>query len=426
MIWRALMILLLFYAPCTWAQQSKASYEFFNMNSECAASLGGWKCLELDLSSETALKNDSTKKYLYSWTMGDGNRKQGDKIEHCYDQFGSYQVKMDLIDPEANIVIRNELSATVDLYPEIHPVVEMRSSNAFASFLEFDCGYNDPEVFEPDNVYWRIDGKYYEGKTVAHAFHVAGTYLIEMGIEKNTELTGTLTACATREITIRESDIWTTQIVTFLEKKRAEYVTGPFSKDDVFCLLVPLDQQKESMIVPINFLMSRAHLAKDREYEVLLFSGNVFTKTKKLKTHGLIGNELYAALKDTVSSFVDEPVMVFAGLIIKGSNASDVLSTEGIKRTASLLTQNPLLRIEIGSYIHSGSRIEKGIHASLQKALAVKDLLTRNGISAQRISIASPENNRVLVNTCSAMPDCALENPALNDKVEFKITGTTL
>src|SRR3989337_108217 len=98
------------------------------------------------------MENDSTKVYLYSWSLGDGNRKQGNKIEHCYDQFGSYQVTMDLIDAETNAVIRNELSSTVDLYPEIQPAIITRSDNLPPSSIEFSCQYNHPEMFEPDRV----------------------------------------------------------------------------------------------------------------------------------------------------------------------------------------------------------------------------------------------------------------------------------
>jgi hypothetical protein len=425
-MWKVSAILLLFFAHGAGAQQSARSYEFFTGISDCPRSLGGWKCIELDLSSEAALENDSTKNYIYSWTMGEGSRKQGDKIEHCYDEFGSYQVKMDLIDPETHTVIRNELSATVELYPEIRPVIAIRTENLLPSFLEFDCDYDHAGIFEPDNIYWRIDGKYYEGKTAAHSFHVAGIYVIEMGIEKNTELTGSLTACATKEITIRESDIWTMQIVTFLDNAREEVKTGPFSKSDVFCLLMPQDGPRESIIVPINLLMTQQHLMANREYEVLLFSGNVFTGRKQLKTHGFTGNELYKVLKDTVSSFVGETLNVFPSLAITKTNSSEVLPDDDVKRIADLLMHNPLFKIQIGSYIHSGSRMDKGVQASLQKATFVKDMLIRNGVAAERISIASPENNKALVNTCSSMPDCNWENKTLNGKVEFKITGTTL
>ena len=426
MIPKTLTILLLLISQHVCAQQNAASMEFFNSLSDCAGSLGGWKCLELDLSSEAAMENDSTKVYVYSWNLGDGNRKQGNKIDHCYDQFGSYQVTMDLIDAETNTVIRNELSSTVHLYPEIQPAIITRTENLPPSFMEFSCKYNYAERFEPDRVYWRIDGVYYEGNTIVHSFHSAGVYLIEMGIEKNTDLIGTVTACATTEITIKESDVWTSQIINFIETAREKIVAGPFAGSDVFCLIKPKSEKIESSIIPINFLMSQVNLKEGQEYEIILFSGNLFTQKKQLNTHGITGNNLYRALKDTVSAFLRQPLTFLKTAAFEKDKTNQLLNESELKQTAELLLQNPYIKIEIGSYIHSGSRIEKGIQTSLQRATFIKDTLVKYGVSAERISIASPEYNKALMSTCSAVPDCNWENKALNGKVEFKITGTNL
>ncbi len=115
MMLRIVLISVLLMSVHAQAQQNSRAYDFFANQSECASSLGGWKCLELDLSSELLEENDSTKQYEYSWSFGDGTRRQGAKIEHCYESFGNYQVAMDLLDLETNTVIRNELPAVVYL-----------------------------------------------------------------------------------------------------------------------------------------------------------------------------------------------------------------------------------------------------------------------------------------------------------------------
>ncbi len=417
-------ILFLFISQGAIAQKSPASLEFFNSVSDCATSLGGWKCLELDLSSESSIENDSTKDYIYSWSLGDGSRKPGDKVEHCYEEFGSYQISMDLIDAETNTVIRNELSSTVDLYPEIQFSIQTRKEGLPPSFLEFSCHYNHSELLEPDHVYWRIDGKYYEGKKVVHPFHASGVYVIEMGIEKNTELTGLITACATTEITMKDSDIWTTPIVRFFELSKESASSGPFLKSDVFCQLISQSDNKLSTIHPINFLMSQVEMKENQVYDVLLFSGNSFTQRKKFNTTGLAGNDLYGALKDTLSSFLLHPLNFFKAVAFHDGEAAPSMQDDGLNETAELLHLNPSFKIEIGSYIHTGSRIEKGMQASIQKASIVKEALIKNGIREERISIASPDNNKSLINTCSAIPDCNWEDSALNNKVEFKITAS--
>jgi hypothetical protein len=59
----------------------------------------------------------------------------------------------------------------------------------------------------------------------------------------------------------------------------------------------------------------------------------------------------------------------------------------------------------------------------VSRARLVKDELIKLGVPPDQLSIASPENNRTLINSCSALPDCDWEDPTLNGMVEFKITG---
>ncbi|MEX2234577.1 MAG: PKD domain-containing protein [Cyclobacteriaceae bacterium] len=420
-------ILFIIMAPVAWGQQNAASIDFFNGLTDCAASLGGWKCLELDLSSEAAVENDSTKVYEYSWNFGDGSRKQGNKIEHCYEEFGSYQVTMDLIDTETNTVIRNELSSTLHLFPEIYPAIITNTENLPPTFMEFSCRYNDADKFEPDRVYWRIDGAYYEGNTISHSFSVAGVYVVEMGVEKNMDFLGTVTACSSTEITIKESDVWSTQMTNFVKKEREKAKAGPFASSDVMCSIkTNSGDQTEVFLIPLNILMSQVVLKAGHEYEVMLFSGNLFTEKKQFNTNGITGSNLYRVLKDTVSSFMKRSLNFLTPARFEKNQTAQRVDELQIRKTADLLMQHPYLQIEIGSYLHSGSRISKGIQLSLERAAAVKDALIKYGIATDRVSIASPSNHHALMNTCSAILDCDWENKELNGKVEFKITGINL
>lgn len=426
MLCKSLTVLLLLLSHHILGQQNAASLEFFNNASDCKKTMGGWKCFELDLSSEAAAENDSTKVYTYSWNLGDGNRKQGNKIDYCYDQFGIYQVTMDLIDVETNTVIRNEMSSTVHLYPEIEPSITTRSENLPPSFLEFTCQYNAADMFEPDRVFWKIEGEYYEGKTIVQSFNRAGKYLIEMGIEKNTDLTGVITACTSLEITIKESDVWTAQVRNFIETTRKQMAAGPFTSSDVFCLIIPKGPLAKPGIIPINQLMSQVDLKEGQEYDIMLFSGNFFTNKKVFKTHGIKGNNLYLSLKDSVSSFLNQPLHFFKMLTFEKDKTELILHEAEILEIAELLLLNPYFKIQIGAYIHTGNRVEMGIKTSRQRSAFIQEALIKHGVNADRISIASPEYNRSLINTCSAISDCNWEDDKLNGKVELKITGIHL
>lgn len=424
----ALAFCLTFIASGAFAQKRGAARAFFDNVAQCGSSLGGWKCLELDLTSEAFVENDSIKDYEYSWSFGDGNRKQGNKVEHCYDAFGSYQVTMDLIDSETNTVMRNELSSTVQLYPEIRPEISTRTENLPPSFVEFRCTYNDADKFKPDRIYWRIDGSYYEGNTIVHAFGVAGVYLVEMGLEKDTDLFGIVTACAQTEITIKESDVWTARLSQFFEKARQETKTGPFAISDLFCLVrsVNGEEMRTVSLIPLNALMLEVHLEGEREYELMLIGGNAFTRKKKLSTVGIAGSDLYKALKDSISSFSRQPLIFFPSIRFEKNQVTRPADLSALKEAADLLLKYDFLNVEIGAYIHTGSRTFKGVETCVQRAQIVRDVLLEYGVDAKRISITSPEHSRSLMNTCSVDPGCDREQKALNGLVELKISGTNL
>lgn len=406
------------------AQHDEGSRAFFNGSTDCAASLGGWKCLALDLSSEADGENDSTKVYVYSWSFGDGTRLHGKSIEHCYEQFGSYQVTMDLVDHETNTVIRNELSATVDLYPEIYPAITVTTENLPPTYMEFRASANNDD-FEPDQVFWQIDGAYYAGPSIVHAFPAAGVYPVRMAVVKDMGFLGTVTACATTEIAVKESDLWTSQLMAFIREARTNQDAGPFSEGEVACLVQLVSGDSSgSVVLPLSSLMSSLPVRTGGEYKVSMFSGNLFSDNKMLNTHGLSRNDLHHALRDTVLSFIHQPLAALPA--IKLDEAHALSSDSGIREVAAILQRNSHFKILIGAYLFSGSRISRGIHTSIERAQAVKEALVGMGVNPAMLAIASPEYHSALINTCSAEADCEWEDPALDGKIEFTIIGTDL
>jgi hypothetical protein len=226
---------------------------------------------------------------------------------------------------------------------------------------------------------------------------------------------------------VKESDIWTTNITKYFETVRSGLRAGPFAVDDVACFIKRTSNgNSSSNILPLKTLISELRLQQDEEYEIILFSGNLFSDRKRLNLSGLRGNDVYQALMDTVSAFVRSPLFSFRQLNLEDKNMNNPQNIAGLKETADLLLRHPHIQIEIGAYMHTGSRISKGIAASLSRAEAIKELLAGYGIRTERIKVASPEYNRALVNTCSAVSDCGWENKALDSKIDIKVTGTAL
>jgi hypothetical protein len=72
------------------------------------------KCVVIDLSHSDGL-NERT--LIYLWSLGDGAKQKGLIVEHCYEKYGTYTVKLDVIDSATGLFIKNELTTSLTLDP---------------------------------------------------------------------------------------------------------------------------------------------------------------------------------------------------------------------------------------------------------------------------------------------------------------------
>jgi PKD domain len=155
-------------APCEAAH-------FFTSNVGCLAEGRGQKCIQLDITHSI---DKEGKEFVYAWNFGDGTIQRGPLSEYCYEKFGSYQVTLDLLDPKTEVVIRNELATTINLLPKVeyHTDTLKDMTANFAYDKSLMAGITVGKVF------WRIEDKFYCGKTARHSFATAGLHILEIGV----------------------------------------------------------------------------------------------------------------------------------------------------------------------------------------------------------------------------------------------------
>lgn len=148
---------------------------FFASNIGCSAEGRGQKCIQLDITHSV---DKEGKEFVYAWNFGDGTIKRGALSEYCYEKFGSYQVTLDLLDPKTEVVIRNELATTVNLLPAI----EYHTDTLKDMTANFSYDKSLMTGIVVSKVFWRIEGKFYCGKTARHSFATAGLHILEIGV----------------------------------------------------------------------------------------------------------------------------------------------------------------------------------------------------------------------------------------------------
>ncbi len=142
-------------------------------------------CINADLTNSISAKSPST---TFTWLMGDGNRRTGKKIQHCYKGYGKYTI---------TLLAKSYVGKTLFTDTTYH---EVDISN-FAIFniqqLENKQFYFDASEsfidnsFQIKNYYWDFgDGNFKCGEMnplVHHQYEKAGDYEIRMIVEGENE-----------------------------------------------------------------------------------------------------------------------------------------------------------------------------------------------------------------------------------------------
>jgi PKD domain len=172
---RLLIIFLSAYCTALQAQEECGARQYFLNHRECGMEGHGARCVELDISHSI---DKEGKSFIYEWNFGDGKVLSGPMTEYCYEQYGTYQITMDLLDPETRMIIRNELSTKISLLPPVEFATDtLQQMTAVFKY--------DPELLPGiavEKVYWKIENEYYCGEQARHSFGQPGFHLIEIGV----------------------------------------------------------------------------------------------------------------------------------------------------------------------------------------------------------------------------------------------------
>ncbi len=136
---------------------------------------------------ETAEDIDTTQLY-YEWDMGDGTRIRGQEAEHCFEDIGSYTVRLDVIDR-----VTGEVQNNVAYYPFRierieQPYITSPDSARTGKLITFDASETYLRNFDVEGYYWEMgDGTQYEGEIISHIYDVPGVYQVSLGVVSDPE-----------------------------------------------------------------------------------------------------------------------------------------------------------------------------------------------------------------------------------------------
>lgn len=385
------------------AQRCNAEKEFEGV--ECGGGTG--KCATMSANTDP-----NGKDYTYRWNCGDGKTETGVKVEHCYADYGVYHVSLDLIDKKTGDVVRGEVEKTLVLKESPVIILPARAHESYPVELKYSY---DAAGLSIKETYWSYgDGSFGCGQAV-HTYANDGLYNVKVLIVAtlNNEV---IKLCSETQLNVLPGNINGPVILdAFGKQERAGFGGKRFLEDDAYLAL--LDPTGLNVVV-IKRAGSYVPLKPNTEYSLTAYMGNLYMPAIKFRA-GASGTE-NESLNAAVIKMAAQPVDSLQGyrFLLDGTD----VGLPDIQSIARFANVNPVAKINIGVYTHTGGRADRNWKLSLQRATSIKQILTAQGVKAERVKLFTSNEDMRLLNTCTGFMNCTLEDAAYNRKAEFRIS----
>lgn len=129
-----------------------------------------------------------TTTFRYEWDLGDGTKIRGLEANHCYEEPGTYLVKLNVID-----TLTGDVYFSQAVYEHIveqiqQPYINMVDTGYVDESISFDGQQTYLKNFEIDDYYWDFgDGARATDLSTEHVFGKPGNYNIQLGVTSRVE-----------------------------------------------------------------------------------------------------------------------------------------------------------------------------------------------------------------------------------------------
>jgi outer membrane protein OmpA-like peptidoglycan-associated protein len=428
-------------------------------------------------SDEGGLQGDSLP-FVYEWDMGDGNRRRGESVEHCFDHPGLYLVRLHILDPYTDRPLMVQSEYEVDVRDLNQVYVESYDSARIGQPFLFDALRSDPpENCQLKSVFWDFgDGTDATGPEVAHNYSRAGTYRVKMILSGKTEGGEKCEVCTYKEVVVSndyqgysyaerkrdesliKKDYLGMEQMLFLEFSRPGFktkvipyfpsdTTGPVMEsvrlerqlDELALEGVVLASDRKTPLQNVQLRLLdvdgnelKRMTTKTGAFSVPVVKGRVYdllaAKEGYLSDRDRVGPVTEETVKDKALTLVLEPIVVGKSIVLKDIyydfDKFDLRAeSEGeLMKVVKFLLDNPGIRVELGSHTDSRGADGYNLWLSQKRAESAVGFLQRKGLGEDRI-VARGYGEQRLVNGCLNGVNCTEKGHQLNRRTEITIVG---
>lgn len=157
-----------------------------------------------ELIEENAVKFD-TMPFRYEWNLGDGNRKVGPSVIHCYPGPGTYLIKLDVVNLITGEIMYNEKSFNLDIKDVEQPYISVTGEGITGQSIMFSAEKTNLPDWKITRFYWNFgDETIAVGKLVNKIYLKPGVYNVQLIVTAEPDSGGvTREACVCKDIIIK-------------------------------------------------------------------------------------------------------------------------------------------------------------------------------------------------------------------------------
>lgn len=180
------------------AQPCDAETLFRRLSVNCLPTENYLYCVLFEVGDKEDARGNTLR---HIWFMGDGNIKPGASVEHCYNKYGNYEVKLVSSKVVDGIVYSDTTVYLLDV-GEIALIQEIKEDQ-FQYFFDGSGAYIS-EQYTIKNYYWDFgDGNFGCNILERNRYIRPGEYEVKLMVEGVSATGETKTICGSKKITVR-------------------------------------------------------------------------------------------------------------------------------------------------------------------------------------------------------------------------------
>ncbi|MCE3260536.1 MAG: hypothetical protein K0S12_2177 [Bacteroidetes bacterium] len=158
---------------------------------------------------ESFLSGKDTLDLTYEWNFGDGKKERGEKVKHCYEKPGDYNVELNIVQKVSGEIYQSQTSYPLSVEePDVFGINSVDTIGLGSHVIL--SSMSAAKKYSVNKTYWSFgDGRYNDGSKVKHKYSKQGNYTVELLFEAKNKKTGEIEKLKVdKKIVVKDQSIY--------------------------------------------------------------------------------------------------------------------------------------------------------------------------------------------------------------------------